>query len=239
MYRNKLVRHFPLMPFARREVIGNATLYLGDCRDISLPPLATLVTDPPYGMGYKSNHNSGRKPNDEMLRLDGDFAAIAGDDQPFNPAPWLAYERAVIWGANYFCSGLPSGNAWLVWDKLAGKTPFPSGSDVEFAWTSWRGPSRHFTHLWRGIMRAGEENVVHSGKQHPNQKPVALMTWCIEQAGGNKLMAVLDPYMGSGTTGVAAVRIGRAFIGVELEEPYFEISCERIANAQRQERLFA
>lgn len=223
---------------SRVEVIGDCTLYLGDCLEI-LPTLGkvdAVVTDPPYGMSYRSNHNSGRSGAGALLRRkDGDFTPIEGDDAPFDPTPWLASSQAILWGANYYCDSLPRGNAWLIWDKLAGKTPVPSGSDVEMAWTSWRGPSRIYEHLWRGIMRAGEENIVHAAKQHPNQKPAALMTWCVDMTEG----AVLDPYMGSGTTGVACARLGRRFIGIEIEPRYFDIACRRIEEAYKQPRLFA
>jgi site-specific DNA-methyltransferase (adenine-specific) len=220
-------------------VIGNATLYHGDCLEIlpTLPKVDAVVTDPPYGMGYRSNHNSSRVgAGAAMTRKDGDFSPIHGDDAPFNPSPLLALQiPSIIWGANYFSNQLPSGTRWLVWDKLAGKTPVPCGSDVELAWTSTKGPSRIFQHLWRGIMRAGEENVCNGGKDHPNQKPQALMRWCVEMTAGS----VLDPFMGSGTTGVACMNLGRKFVGIEIERKYFDIACERIDNAQRQARMFA
>jgi DNA modification methylase len=75
------------------------------------------------------------------------------------------------------------------------------------------------------------------GKQHPTQKPVAVMVWCIQQAGLPQ--TILDPFMGSGTTGVACAQLGRAFTGIERERKYFDIACERIARAQAQGRLFA
>lgn len=219
--------------------IGRARLILGDCRDI-LPTLGkvdAVVTDPPYGMNYRSGHNSGRRGAGlAMARKDGNFAPIKGDTQPFDPSPLLALNvPTIIWGANYFNDKLPAGKRWLIWDKLAGKASFPSGSDIEMAWTSEPGPDRMFTHLWRGIMRAGEENVVHGGKQHPNQKPAALMAWCLTFAPGQ---TVLDPFMGSGTTGVACARAARDFIGIELDEAHFDIACRRIEDAQRQADLF-
>lgn len=223
---------------SRVETIGRATLYLADCRDV-LPALSpgVLLTDPPYGMDYRSGHNSGRKGKGaELVRKDGNFAPIEGDKVPFDPEHLLALGMpAIIWGANYFNDKLPNGRRWLVWDKLAGKTPFPSGSDIEMAWCSLAGPDRLFTHLWRGIMRAGEENIVHAGKQHPNQKPVALMSWCLSFLPSG---TVIDPYMGSGSTGVAAVRAGRDFIGIEMEEAHFETACKRIEDEQRQGDLF-
>lgn len=74
-------------------------------------------------------------------------------------------------------------------------------------------------------------------KQHPSQKPVALMEWCIKHAG--EPQSILDPYMGSGTTGVACMNLGRSFIGIEREPKYFDIACRRIEDAQRQGRLIA
>ncbi|MBN9033723.1 MAG: hypothetical protein BGO05_26225 [Rhizobiales bacterium 63-7] len=224
----------------RVEVIGQCKLYLGDCIDI-LPGLGqvdAVVTDPPYGMAYKSGHNSARKGAGKVLsRKDGDFKPIAGDDKPFDPSFIFALGApSIIWGANHFNHVLLPRRRWLVWNKLCGKTALPSGSDVELAWCSEPGPDRIFDHLWRGIMRAGEENIVHSVKHHPNQKPVALMSWCL---GFVPAGIVLDPFMGSGSTGVAAVRAGRPFIGIELDESYFDIACRRVQDAYRQPNMFA
>ena len=92
--------------------------------------------------------------------------------------------------------------------------------------------------LWRGICRQGEENVSRKVfRSHPTQKPIALMRWCIDQAGGPE--SILDPYMGSGTTGIAAVTMGKQFFGVEIDDGYFQVACERIEEAQKQQRLFA
>lgn len=224
---------------SREEIMGNARLILADCRDVlpALTNIGAILTDPPYGMDYRSGHNSGRSgAGAEMVRKDGNFAPIQGDQEPFDPAPILALGvPSVIWGGNYFNDRLPSGKRWLIWDKLAGKTPFPSGSDVELAWTSEPGPDRIFTHLWRGIMRAGEENVVHSGKHHPHQKPIALMSWCLQFLPGDG--PILDPFMGSGTTGIAAHRAGREFIGIESDPAHFETAIRRISEGQRQGTL--
>lgn len=231
----------------RVEHIGRATLYLGDCADVMpiVGPFGSILSDVPYGMNYRSGHNSSRVgAGAAMIRKDGNFAPIRGDDKPFDPAPLLAFKvPTILWGADHYCDRLAPNMRWFIWDKLAGKTPVPSGSDVEMAWANFSGPSRIFTHLWRGIMRAGEENVVNGGKLHPNQKPVALMLWCLQHlpdAG-----PVLDPYMGSGSTGIACLRVGREFIGIEDDPAHFEVACHRfreehlrIEDAQRRANLF-
>jgi site-specific DNA-methyltransferase (adenine-specific) len=214
--------------------IGRATLYLGDCRDIlpTLPKVDAVVTDPPYGIAHERIHtfaspDAGGKHNRRNSR------AIKGDKQPFDPAPFLDFPEVVLWGANHFAQRLPHGR-WLAWNKLAGMAEFDSFSDVEFAWRKGRGKDRIFTHLWKGICQASEKG----GRErvHPTQKPVALMKWCIGQLG--KAETVLDPYMGSGTTGVAAVQMGRDFIGCEIEPDFFDIACKRIEDAQRQGDFF-
>jgi site-specific DNA-methyltransferase (adenine-specific) len=228
------------MTFLRKEIIGDATLYLGRCEDVlpTLDGIDSVLADPPYGMSYRSGHNSSRRgAGAAMRRIDGNFDPIEGDAEPFDPAHVLALQvPTILWGANYYADRLTAGTRWLVWDKLDGKTPVPSGSDVELAWTSETGPSRLYTHLWRGIMRAGEENIVNGGKLHPNQKPINLMLWCLSLLGDVRCVA--DPYMGSGTAGVACVRTGRAFVGIETKVAYFDIACRRIEEAYRQPRLF-
>lgn len=213
-----------ITPYYEREGV---TVYYGDCLQIlpELPPIDSIVTDPPWGKGYVSNHNSGRGDCD-MIRKDGNFAPIVGDDQPFDPSPWLGFRRVVLWGAQYYASRLPDQSGWLVWDKLAGKTPCQQ-SDCELAWTNMDAPVRMFTHLWRGIMRAGRENVTNGGKLHPHQKPVALMKWCIDQIEPQGV--ILDPYMGSGSTLEAAVELGYHVIGIDILEHNCEIAVKRVA----------
>ena len=113
---------------------------------------------------------------------------------------------------------------WLVWDK--GQRI--NQSDGELAWTSMQQALR--------ICTMNRVELMKDGAEHPTQKPLALMKWCIDQAGNPK--TILDPFMGSGTTGVAAVQMGRSFIGIEREQKYFDIACQRIENAQRQVSLF-
>jgi site-specific DNA-methyltransferase (adenine-specific) len=210
----------------KRE-IGLATLYLGDCRDIlpHLPSSAAVVSDPPYGISFA--RGAGGKGRHRRNNL----TAVAGDDAPFDPAPLLGFEDVILWGANHYASRLPHGR-WLAWDKLAGRPEFDSFSDVEFAWRKGRGKDRIFSHLWKGVCTASE---VGEGRDHPTQKPVALMSWCV---GMVEPATIADPFMGSGTTGVAAVRAGRAFIGCEIDPRYFEIACRRIEDSQRQGDMF-
>ncbi len=227
----------------RVEHIGDATLYLGDCLDI-LPTLDrahALISDPPYGISTNTDrsHRCARLSKGAMPTDWAPHKAVHGDDQPFDPAALLDFKQVVLWGANHYCDKLPGAPHWLVWDKREGTTP-DDNADCELAWTNVRGPARMFRHLWRGLCRRGEENIA-SGRQawrlHPTQKPVALMTWCIQQVGTPAV--VIDPYMGSGSTGVAAARMGLQFIGVEIDADYFEVCCERINDAYRQQRLFA
>ena len=211
-------------------VIGNATLYLGDCREIlpSLPKVDAVITDPPYGIAYAKGAGGKGKHNVRNIE------AIAGDAEPFDPAPLLEFADAIMWGANHYAARLPHGR-WIAWDKLAGMEAFDSFSDVEFAWHKGRGKDRIFSHLWKGICKASEKGI---GKEryHPTQKPIALMEFCIGQI-ADQALAIVDPYMGSGTTGVACVNMGRSFTGIEIEPRYFDAACKRIEDVQRQSRL--
>lgn len=219
-------------------IIGNATLYLGDCREI-LPTLGrvdAVVTDPPYGI----NWNPKRKRANGFLKgirlIDRNFEPIEGDNKPFDPSELLGLaDQIILWGANHYSDKLPSSSRWLLWDKRCGVTP-DHQADCEMAWCSFPGVARIHRQLWRGIAREGSENIAIAGdKLHPNQKPVALMGWAIKFTTGD---IILDPFMGSGTTGVAAVRLGRKFIGIEIEPKYFDIACRRIEEAARQGDLF-
>jgi site-specific DNA-methyltransferase (adenine-specific)/modification methylase len=133
----------------------------------------------------------------------------------------------VIFGGNYYV--LPPSGHWLIWDKQNDHTTF---ADFEMAWTNLGKASRMIRWLWSGpYMKVKEERF------HPTQKPYSVMKWCIEQLPAD-CQSILDPFMGSGTTGVAAVKLGRKFIGIEIEPRYFDIACRRIQAALDAPDLF-
>ena len=200
---------------ARVETIGATTLYLGDCRDI-LPTLGkvdAVVTDPPYGIGHGDRLHTGLR---RMTSKDWDDSA---PDLSFLPKI-----PSIIWGGNYF--PLPPTRCFLFWDKHPMPPTYACG---ELAWTSLdRNAAK-----WRG--RVGDDVAV-SDRSHPTQKPVKLMRWCLDFLPDAD--TILDPFMGSGTTGVAALQEGRKFIGIEREPKYFDIACKRIEQAYAQRPLF-
>lgn len=210
----------------RVERIGRATLYLADCADLlpDLPKVDAIITDPPYGLGDKWQGGGGSKKTSWRFNPD---EARDWDREP-NDAVYPMVEiceQVIVWGGNYY--NLPVSRCWLVWDKKQ-NDEWTTGQ-AELAWTSLDRPIRTFRF-------AQCEQANEGPKVHPTQKPLALMTWCLKWVTGD---SVLDPFMGSGTTGIAALRAGRSFIGVEVRREYFDLACERITNAQRQERLFA
>jgi site-specific DNA-methyltransferase (adenine-specific) len=216
----------------RVERIGECQLILGDCREVSLPGNAAIVADPPYGIAYVKG-DGGRRVAGTNLPARRHSAAIVGDDTAFDPSPWVSFPETILWGADHYAARLPHGR-WLAWDKLAGATLQDSFSDVEFAWHSKRGAARIINYLWKGVLQDGEKGV---RRWHPTQKPVAVMEWCIKQLHGYA-ETICDPYMGSGSTGVAAARLGRKFVGVEIDPGHFETACRRIEAAYAQPDLF-
>ncbi len=213
----------------RIERIGTHTLYLGDCREI-LPTLGkvdAVVTDPPYGIREASGKNASRG----YLAKAKDYGSATWDDAIAQDAVDLAISIArwsVVFGGNYY--NLPPTSCWLVWDKLNGTTNF---ADCELAWTNLSKAVRRLQYLWNGMLRANGE----LRGDHPTQKPVGVMKWCIQQLPEPK-RTILDPFMGSGTTGVACQKLGRQFIGIEIDQKYFDIACRRIEQAMKQPDLF-
>ena len=218
----------------RVETIGDATLLLGDCRSLldGIGEVDAVVTDPPYGIGLNTDNSrfSGGKPSSIANRGasigSAGGAPIVGDDVPFDPSFLLSLAcPKIIWGWNHFPDALPRGTC-LVWIKRNDAAFGSFLSDAELAWFS-RG---HGVYCWRQMSPPPVDRC------HPTQKPIALMEWCLGFVPNAR--TILDPFMGSGTTGVACARLGRRFIGIEIEERYFDIACRRIEAAQRQKDLF-
>lgn len=199
--------------------IGRATLYLGDCRDIvrELGGFDALVSDPPYGIGITRSNR---------LAVSRGMGGKSWDDET-PTAEFLAEisgkcEQSILWGGNYF--QLPPARCVLVWDKQNDGRDF---ADLEMAWTNIDAVARIFRLRPMGM---------DDGKVHPTQKPIRLMKWCLGKLDAPQ--TILDPYMGSGSTGCAAVAMGMSFTGIERDPDYFRIACKRIEDAQRQGDFF-
>lgn len=197
--------------------IGRATLYLGDCRDIlpTLPKVDAVVTDPPYGIGA-GNMNLGGAHSSRFAKKDWD------EQQP-DLSPILALDvPTIIFGGNYF--DLPPTQTLLVWDK-GGRFTGRSFAECEVAWTNLKGGARIFKY----------DLILEGPKVHKTQKPLPLMRWCVDRLDAQ---TILDPFMGSGSTGIAAIQLGRDFVGIEIDEEHFDIAVKRITDAQRQGDFF-
>lgn len=214
-------------PWERRERIGDCILYLGDCREIvqTLRTLGAVITDPPYGMGDLLS----RSATGSRWRKHFENGPLTWDEE----APLVAVKEAVtralvsiVWGGQFF--DLPPSRGWLVWNKMIRNW---TSSECELAWTNIPQPVRAFDYSHGQLASEGKH-------YHPTQKPVPLMKWCIEQV-HIPVDVITDPFMGSGSTGVACAQLRRTFIGIERDCYYFEGACERIENAYRQGVLFS
>ena len=192
-----------------------------------------IVTDPPYGIKADSTmaKQSGQQYGNAAAQK-STYKATEWDEGPLSgellKMVVQAAPRVILWGGNYF--SLPPTSCWLIWDKENGQNNF---ADCEMAWTNLPKAVRLKRHMWNGMLRKGGEERY----GHPTQKPVEIMTWCIEQL-PKDMTTICDPFMGSGTTGVACVKMGRKFIGIEREPEYFEIACRRIREAYAQPDMF-
>jgi DNA modification methylase len=212
-----------------KVVIGEATLYNEDCRFI-LPTLGkvdAVVTDPPYGIGEAAGANKSRG----LLAPARDYGDDDWDNEPIPDDLMAKVIKAarwqVIFGGNYYA--LPATSCWLVWDKQTNG----DFADCELAWTNLPKAVRRLRFMWNGMLRAHGE----PRGDHPTQKPIGVMKWCIGHL-PDDVETILDPFMGSGTTGVAAIKSGKRFIGIEREKKYFDIACRRIEDAYKQPDMF-
>jgi DNA modification methylase len=205
----------------REEIIGDCRLVLGDCLTV-MPGLCrfdAVVTDPPYGIADKwvggFGHGWGNAQKQAAVRNEWDAKPLGASEiaQILSMA-----DRCVIWGGNYF--PLPPSRCWLVWNKP--ERGF-SLAEAELAWTNFD-----------AVVRVIDAPRSEHGREHPTQKPIKVMAFSIEKS---KAQTILDPFMGSGTTGVACVNLGRKFTGIELDPGYFDIACKRIEEAYKQPRL--
>ena len=209
----------------RKEVIGDATLYLGDCLEI-LPTLGkvdAVITDPPYGIGFKyESHDD--DPQKWFALMDA-VVPLCKQIARFVIMPSCAVKRLPWWYENH-------NPEWIVaWHKGS------PGHQASIGFNDWE------PHVcWGRPKKPMHDHFsTHCGfddNGHPCPKPVAYANWLVSRGAGRD-ETILDPFMGSGTTGVACMNLGRKFIGIEIEEKYFNIACERIRAAQAQGRLFA
>ena len=212
------------MSYKRKEQLSDdITLFCGDCLEVmpTLGKVDAVVTDPPYGLGDWNNRGT-----NAARPFDSDVTQ--GWDKPIDVRHIFACrdisKYQIFWGANYYSDLLPRSKQMFVWNKGIRNMHF---NDCEIAWCSgWREASRMFDLTPSGLK-----------KDHPTQKPLNLMKWCIGRL-PEIAQTILDPFMGSGTTGVACVKLGRKFIGIELDEAYFDIACKRIEDALKRPDLF-
>ncbi|MCJ8334401.1 MAG: site-specific DNA-methyltransferase [Epibacterium sp.] len=220
--------------FRRKEVIGTCTLYLGD--NMAVMPELThhdcLLTDPPYGIGWSSTSYKAeaKRTGDGKLVQRRDYGSFDWDSEPAS-AECISFMRSlcrhqIIFGGNYF--DLPPSRCWLVWDKMNGTTKF---ADCELAWTSLDTPVRRIQWLWNGFASKGSDERI-----HPTQKPLGVMSWCLDQL-PDGVETVLDPFMGSGTTGAACLKAGLKFTGIERDDRYFDGAVARLRKQSEQGQL--
>jgi 16S rRNA G966 N2-methylase RsmD len=221
----------------REEIIGDCRLINADCLDVmpTLNKIDAVVTDPPYGINIGGAGSIGGAGKITQAH---EYGKHTWDEMGLSAEQWLVISALaphwIVWGGNHLSDVLGPSAGVLVWDKKCQDGWNDTFSEMEIAWTNVLMRAKGFRHLWAGALRASEQG--HNVREHPTQKPVALLEWCISFLPGGR--SILDPFMGSGTTGVACVKTGRRFIGIEKEAAYFDIACRRIEEAYRQGDLF-
>lgn len=229
----------------RKEVIGSATLYLGDCIEVMREHLIVgefglAIVDPPYfdgpnktgyyGKGYSSLGVQRAKHYDSLPEW-------AIPEREYFDAIRRMAKHQIIWGANHFADRFPSAApGWIVWDKMNGGSTF---ADAELAYCSMDCAVRVFRYVWNGMHQGqyGGNKSRNEPRIHPTQKPVALYEWLLDtyaQPG----QRILDTHLGSGSSAIAAIGRGFPFVGIEIDPSMFEAACRRIKQAQSQRPLF-
>jgi len=210
-------------PYHQEEA---GVIYCADCLEVLkyIPDKAVdlVLTDPPYGIGESNEKNMSRGG----LATPTDYGHYEWDSSTASDVHIAEVLRTskeqIVFGGNYY--NLPPSSCWLIWDKDNGANDF---ADCELAWTSLSKAVRLKRYKWAGMLqeRMGKHKEV---RRHPTQKPTEVMSWAIQQT-PESCNIILDPFLGSGTTAVAAKQLGRKFIGIEIEEKYCKIAVQRLA----------
>lgn len=222
----------------RKEQFGKVTIYRGDCMELMAglddKAFDLAVVDPPYGIGESGKTNASRG----KLAVAKDYKPFAGGDLCAPPAEYFealarVSDNQVVWGANHFIDRIAKGSpCWIVWDKENGGSDF---ADCELAYTSFKTAVRRFRFQWAGMLQGDMKNK--EIRIHPTQKPVKLYDWILSNYAKPE-QNILDTHLGSASSAIAAYYFGCEFVGIELDEDYFEAACKRLDQATRQEALF-
>jgi hypothetical protein len=208
--------------------IGDATLYRGDCMEV-LPTLERVdlcLTDPPFGVGNFVQTTGNVRGRGDLHGEEVTWNEFSPSPEFFELVNAISRDR-IIWGANFFNCFEAKGGA-IVWDKAQ---PMPNFSKADIASSSHFQKTEIVRIPWTNFDVARVAETC-----HPCERPVALYRWCIEYI--PKVKSVIDPFLGSGSSAVAALQLGRKFIGIEREAKYFDIACKRIEQAAAQGQLF-
>ena len=214
---------------SERVQIGDATLYLGDCMEI-LPTLSkvdAVITDPPFGVGNFVQTTGTLRGRGDSFAQSVDWNESAPPPEFFQMIQSMSRHR-IIWGANFFNCFEDRGGA-IIWDKAQ---PMPNFSKADIASCTHFQKTEIVRIPWTNFNVARQAET-----SHPCERPVELYEWCIQYL-PKPIKTVLDPFLGSGSCGVATIRMGRKFIVIEREPKYFEIACKRIEQAASQHQLF-
>lgn len=219
---------------SRVEQIGDCTLYLGDCTEHlrAMADAVAVLTDPPFGISYRSGYRTDELWSGDEIQGDNSVALRDYVLARLHPRPTLAF-------GSWKATRPANTRAVLIWDK--GPALGMGALDIP-----WKPSCEEIYVLGKGFAGARDEGAVilcapvqstaKNGRRHPNEKPVALLQRLLAKMPTGK---ICDPFMGSGSTGVACAAVGRPFVGCEIDQRYFDIACRRIEEAYKQPRLFA
>lgn len=232
-------------PKQHRLMCGDSTREHDVVKLISGKSMSAIISDPPYGMNLDTDWSGIRRTGQSLgfkKSIRGKaYPAVEGDDKPFDPSPifnlWAnAVSELFLFGADYYIERIPGREkgSWLVWDKRKESQADGFGSEFELIWSQQKHKRRILRHEWFGFLREGEHS---EARTHPTQKPVLLIQDIIEQWCQGEIIG--DPFLGSGTTMVAAEQLGRICFGMEIHPPYVSVCLERLSDMGLKPRLIS
>jgi DNA modification methylase len=219
-----------------RVLCGDSTKREDVARLMDGEKAGMVFTDPPYGMRLETDYRSVHEQKNGTCRSNT-YDPVRGDDEDFDPRPLLDQfgdaKTILLWGADWYYDKLPPNGSFVIWNKRTAEgTKEMLGNHFETCWSREKRRRVVYDHLWAGFTARNRE----FNREHPTEKPIALLAQMIRDFDDDADL-IVDPFLGSGTTLIAAEQLGRKCYGMEISPTYCDVIVKRWENLTGEEAI--